>query len=283
MSRPAAAEELITESAPLCLSRCTFSSSRAAATMSAFGASSRAVSVTSTAASSRSTATIDLLRLLDPGLVQDALLAGAPGDRGVTRGRRREARVVALVDDDDRARIGPVRDQDRGGRAALGAEAADDGVVPQGPPPAGEPIGGPGPVGEDLQRGADEQDQEEDPSRGDDQGRHQARAVGHGPDVAVAGRRDAHGRVVEGVEEADRVVLGIDVPVPPDVGEHGDEDDQRRARAPPGRRSSAGASPRRREARPAGSSPSQLVLSSRSRTSAPATRAGAGASVASRA
>ena len=55
---PAAALERITESAPDCLSRWTFSSSRAAATIVAPGSSSRAVRVTSTAASSRSVATI---------------------------------------------------------------------------------------------------------------------------------------------------------------------------------------------------------------------------------
>ena len=55
--RPAAPEEVITELAPLWWSRCTFSSSRTAATMVASAFSSRAVSVASTAASSRSTAT----------------------------------------------------------------------------------------------------------------------------------------------------------------------------------------------------------------------------------
>ena len=48
-----------------------------------------------------------------------------------------------------------------------------------------------------------------------------------GPDVAVPGRRDADRRVVERVQQADRVVLRVDVAIAAGVGQQRDEQDER--------------------------------------------------------
>ena len=60
----------------------------------------------------------------------------------------------------------------------LSAVAADDRVVFQLPPPAGDAVGVSAPFGQDLQGGADEQDEEEDAGRGDEHGGDPAGAVG---------------------------------------------------------------------------------------------------------
>ena len=103
-SRPAAAEERITESAPLCLSRWTFSASRAAATIVASGSSSRAVRVTSTAASSRSVATITAAASRMPAASSTAWSAGRAVDGHQPGAAGLLDRVGVAVDDDDLAR-----------------------------------------------------------------------------------------------------------------------------------------------------------------------------------
>ena len=93
---PAAPLEVITEFAPLCCSRWTFSSSRTDPAIQARGASSRAVRVIKTAVSSRSTATITE-RTANAGFLQRPGHLAVPGHgreavRRGARARRRSGR-----------------------------------------------------------------------------------------------------------------------------------------------------------------------------------------------
>ena len=229
-SRPAAADEVMTESAPLSCSRWRFSSSRAAATMRAARLCSRAVSVISTEAASTFGRDDDRRRVADPRALEDGdarRVADEP--RVALLGRLLDVALVG-VDDDDLARRHAMAAQRLERRPALGPVSADDRVVLQGTPPAFFPEQQPRPLGQHLQRRADEQDQEEDPGRGDEERGQQPRAVGDGDDVPVSGRRDAHGRVVDAVEQRDLVAGRVPVAVAVDVGDQRDEQRQRRAR-----------------------------------------------------
>ena len=70
-----------------------------------------------------------------------------------------------------------------------------------------------GSIREHLDGGADHEDQENDPSRGDEGDCGQTGPVRHGGDVAVAGCRDGYRRVVERVEESDLVARVVDVAI----------------------------------------------------------------------
>jgi len=86
-----------------------------------------------------------------------------------------------------------------------------------------------GALGEHLDGGSHEQDEEHDPRRRHEQRREQARRVGDRDDVAVAGRGDADGGVVEAVEQRDPVAGRVAVAVAVDVGDHRDEHDEAHA------------------------------------------------------
>ena len=135
----------------------------------------------------------------------------------------------------------PLAAEHRDGAAALRAVAADDGVVVQASPPGALAEGLPRALGQHLQRGADEQDEEEDPGRCDDDGRRQSCPRRDRRDVAVAGRGDRDGRVVQGVEEAHRRPVQVAVPVPAEPGDERDDEDERQGdRDPDAERPEAG-------------------------------------------
>jgi hypothetical protein len=145
--------------------------------------------------------------------------------------------VAVVVDDDDLVAVGAVVEQGAHRAAALGAVADDDGVVAQGGPPTVLPELLAGALGEDLERGADQHDEEQHAQRRDEQDVDRAREVAHRRDVAVAGGGEADRRVVHGVEEADLVVdVAVALAVQPDDGRHrehdGDRDDHALADRP---------------------------------------------------
>ena len=113
------------------------------------------------------------------------------------------------VDDDDVGGLGAVAEQRLDGGPALGAVADDDRVVTHPGPPARDAERLPGALGEQLDGGADEDDEEQQPQRRDHQGRDQPGLRGDGDDVAVPGGRERHRRVVEGVVERDRAVAVV--------------------------------------------------------------------------
>jgi hypothetical protein len=147
-------------------------------------------------------------------------------DAGVAAAGRLADGVRPRVDDDDRIRRRAVGDEGLGRGAALDAEAADDGVVAQSSPPDLLAVMDAGALGQHLERGAHQDDEEQDAGRRDQQRRDQARLVGDRRDVPVAGSRDAHGGVVEGVEQVERRPVDVAITVPVGVGHERDEGDQ---------------------------------------------------------
>ena len=199
-SRPAAADDVMTEVAPLCISRSAFSSSRTAATSVTFGASCRMVSVVSTAVSSRSTATMTALALATSASAQHGVAGGRTVHSDQPVGGRLAHVLRVGLDDDDVVGRHVLLPQRAHGAAPLGAVAADDDVVLHARPPAGDLELVAGTFGEHLDRGADEHEDEQEAHRCDDQrvgepGRRRDRR-----DVAVAGRRERDGRVVQRVD-----------------------------------------------------------------------------------
>ena len=113
-------------------------------------------------------------------LVASPCTVTRPAARGVFEG------ATFGVDDDDVA-AGRLVAEDRGDRRfALGAVADDDGVVAHSAPPTLDLPCLPGPLGEHLERRADQHDQERDPQRGEDHDVDQPRGFGVRGDVAVA-------------------------------------------------------------------------------------------------
>ena len=204
--RPAAPEEVTTESAPLWCSRWTFSCSRTAATIEACGASSLAVRAIRTAESSRSTAITTARASAMPASSStsraDASPATAASPAAVAAARRSASGSMTMM----LVACASLAEQGRDRGSSLRAVATDDRVVVQGSPPAGESVGGAGALRQYLQGRADEQDQEEHAGRRDQQRGHEPSAVGLGPDVPVSGRGHGDGRVVEGVDHADLAV-----------------------------------------------------------------------------
>ena len=88
--------------------------------------------------------------------------------------------------------------------------------------------------GEHLDGGADQHDQEDEAQRGDQHDVGEPRGVRHRGDVAVAGGRQRHGRVVEGVQPGvDRAVeVPVAVPLQVDDG-RGEHDAEQRDDDPP--------------------------------------------------
>ena len=222
-SLPAVSAETTTEVAPDCRSRCTFSDSRTDATMRMSGASSRAVSVTRTAVSSRLVATTIALASGTPATrsTLDRVALPATVTRPAAEAASSWVRSVSTTTIS--VGLGAVAQQrlDRG--APLGAVADDDGVVTHAGPPALDPERLPRPLGEQLDRGADEGDEEDQPQRCDHDGGDQPGGVADRDDVAVAGGGDGNRGVVERVGEGDLAcAVGVPVAVPAEV------DDQRR-------------------------------------------------------
>jgi hypothetical protein len=119
---------------------------------------------------------------------------------------------------------------DRG--TAFRAVADDDGVVAHSAPPSLDLQGLAGSLGEDLNRGTDQDDQERDPQRGDHQDVDQPSGFGVRGDVAVARGRQRHRCVVQAVQERQLVVLYVAVAVAVDVDdEHGGEQRAQRGTA----------------------------------------------------
>jgi hypothetical protein len=136
-SRPGGARRGDDVSAPPWRRRWAFSSSRTAATIVAVGLSSRAVSVMRTGGVVAVGRDDDRPRLLDARLAQDVVDAASPA---TARGPRpRPARGLGRSSmTDDLAEVDAAGLELVDGGAALGPVAADDGVVVQGLPPAGE-------------------------------------------------------------------------------------------------------------------------------------------------
>ncbi len=172
----------------------------------ALGASSRAVRVTRTALSSRLVAT--MIALACWALASRSTSESVALPRTVTRpgalGALERGRV--LVDDDDVGRRHLVADHRGGRRPALGAVADDDDVVAHFVPPSLDLVGLPRLRGQRFDRGTDEHDQERDPQRRDHQDVDQPGGRRDRGDVAVAGGRQRHRRVVQAVQERQRVV-----------------------------------------------------------------------------
>jgi hypothetical protein len=131
-----------------------------------------------------------------------------------------EAHLVGLldgsrtaVDDHDLVVRGAAVEQGARRGASLDAEPDDHGVREQGlPPPVLTELPS-RPLGQHLQRGTDQSDQEDDPQGRDDQDVEQAGEVALRGDVAVARRGQADRRVVDRVEEADAVAVDVAVAV----------------------------------------------------------------------
>ena len=210
---PRSPTDTTVESAPDCRSRCWFSASRTAAMILALGASSRAVSVTSTAVSSRLVATMIALACWAPASrsTSESVALAAHGHQPGALGALQRGRVV--VDDDDVGRRDPVADHRGDGGPALGAVADDDGVVAHAAPPSLDLECLPRLRGQRLDRGTDQHDQERHPQRRDHQDVDQPRRRGERGDVAVAGGRQRHRRVVQAVQERQRSFVAVDVAV----------------------------------------------------------------------
>ena len=168
--------------------------------------------------------------LADPRRLERGLRAGVGHDAREPAALRLLDDVGALVDDDDLARLAVRREQRGDRRLALDAVAADDDVVAQGLPPELLAVVGAGAVGEHLERGRDQDDEEQHARGHDDEDVDQLRAVRHRRDVAVARRGDGDGAEVQRVQRAEGLAGAVAEPVPVEVGDDGDE--QRRA-APP--------------------------------------------------
>ena len=107
--------------------------------------------------------------------------------------------------------------------AAHRAVPGDDRVITHGSPPASLGLRLTESFGEQLERGADEDHEEQDPEGGHDERRDRPSARRDRRDVAVPGRRHRHRRVVDGVEQREGRAIGIDVAVAADEGERGDQ------------------------------------------------------------
>ncbi|PJJ03117.1 hypothetical protein BX264_3485 [Streptomyces sp. 2333.5] len=128
------------------------------------------------------------------------------------------------IDHDDLLSGDALSEQGLDGAAALGPVSDDDDVISHAGPPAVDAYLVPGARGEDFERGADQNDQEQYPERRDDQDVGQACGVADRSDVAVAGGREGDRRVVGRAEEGDLVVGVVAVPValePDDQGGDG--------------------------------------------------------------
>ena len=136
-----------------------------------------------------------------------------------------------------RSAVDPVVLQGLDRAAALGAVADHDHVVVHALPPSGDPEHLSSLGGQHLQRRPDQQDQERDPQRRDDEGVDQPGVLGERRDVAVAGRAEGDGRVVDRVDQVDlpgRVGV-VDVAAPVDVHQRDrDGQDPHRQQQPPG-------------------------------------------------
>ena len=135
-----------------------------------------------------------------------------------------------LVDDDDVRGRDLVADHRGDRRPALGAVADDDGVVAHSAPPSLDLQCLARLRGERLDGGTDQHDQERDPQRRDHQDVDQPGRRGERGDVAVAGGRQRHRRVVQAVQERQLAfVLHVAVAVAVQVDdEHRREQRQRR-------------------------------------------------------
>ena len=225
----------MTELAPLCVSRSAFSDSRTAATIVTSGASWRTVSVVRTAESSRLTATMTARARAISASRSTESLVDVPCTVAQARGGGVLDRVVLVLDDDDVLTRDPGLPQRAHGAAALGAVAADDDVVLHASPPASDVELVPRPFGEHLDRGADEHEDEQEPHRRDEQGVGEPGAPGDRRDVAVAGRGQRDGRVVERVDDRDRAVARVLVAVALDQDDDPvDQHDGQRDRHPAG-------------------------------------------------
>ena len=138
-------------------------------------------------------------------------------------------RGAARVDDDDPLLVDAVVDQGLDGAAALGAVADDDDVVVHGLPPAGDPEALASLGGEHLERRADQQHQEPDAQRREDEGVDEPGVRQDRRDVAVAGRAQRDGRVVDRVDQVDvaRRVGVVAVAGPVEVDQRDGEGEER--------------------------------------------------------
>ena len=170
----------------------------------ALGASSRAVSVTSTAAVVAVGGDDDRLGVLGAGQPQHLGVGRVAAHGDQARALGAFERCGVLVDDDDVRGRHLVADHRGDRRPALGAVADDDGVVAHSAPPSLDLQCLARLRGQRLDGGADQHDQERDPQRRDHQDVDQPGRRGERGDVAVAGGRQRHRRVVEAVQERQR-------------------------------------------------------------------------------
>ena len=175
----------------------------------------------------------DGLRLPDPGLIEHGAVRGvAPdGDEALVRSVGNGTGVD--VDSDDPVWFHPAADEVGGGGCPGRTKTENDVVISHAAPPASDEKKLPGPIREHLDGGANHEDQEHDPGRGDEGDRGQTGPVRHGGDVAVAGCRDGHRRVVERVEEPDLVARVVDVAVSAEQHDERNENDERYGEADP--------------------------------------------------
>ena len=231
-SRPAVSEVTTVESAPDCSSRCWFSASRTAAMILAFGRQLARGEGDEDGGVVAVGGDDDRFRVLGAGKAQHLGVGrtAADGDQARALGAL-EGRGI-LVDDDDVRGCDLVADH-RGDRGpALGAVSDDDGVVAHFAPPSLDLQCLARLCGEGFDGGADQHDQERHPQRRDHQNVDQPGRRGDRGDVAVAGRRQRHGGVVDAVQERQRVVgvrgaLDVAVAVPVQVDDQHREEQRR--------------------------------------------------------